>query len=65
MDRQKFEQYCATIFCVKLGKSTIVAYERACGEHSLSRAQMFRWDKFFLEGQEQVEDESFRGRRKV
>ena len=31
--------------------------QRACGEHSLSRAQVFRWHKSFLEGREQVEDE--------
>ena len=60
MDRQKFEQHCAIKFCVKLGESTIVTYEklqRAYGEHSLSTAQVFRWRKSFLEGREQVEDE--------
>ena len=31
--------------------------QRAYGEHSLSRAQVFRWHKPFLEGREQVEDE--------
>jgi len=53
MDRQKFEQHCAIKFCVKLGESTTVTYEklqRANGEHSLSRAQVFRWHKSFLEG---------------
>jgi len=38
-----------------------VTYEklqRAYGEHSLSRAQVFRWHKSFLEGREQVEDET-------
>ena len=61
MDRQKFEQRCAIKFCVKLDKSAAVTYEklqRTYGEHSLSRAQVFRWHKSFLEGQEQVEDES-------
>ena len=60
MDRQKFEQSCAIKFCVKLGESATVTYEklqRAYGEHSLSRAQVFRWHKSFLEGREQVEDE--------
>ena len=59
MDWQKFEQHYAIKFCVKLGKSTTVTYEklqRAYGEHSLYRAQVFRWHKSFLEGQEQVED---------
>jgi len=65
MDRQKFEQRCAIRLCVKLGESATVTYEtlqRAYGEHSLSRAQVFRWHKSFLEGREQVEDESFAGR---
>ena len=65
MDRQKFEQRCAIKFCVKLDESATVTYEklqRAYGEHSLSRAQVFRWQKSFLEGQEQVEDEPRAGR---
>ena len=52
MDRQKFEQRCAIKFCVKLGESANVIYEkleRAYGEHSLSRVQEFRWHKSFLE----------------
>ena len=59
MDRQKFEQSCAIKFCVKLGESATVTYvklQRVYGEHSLSRAQVFRWHKSFLEGREQVED---------
>ena len=65
MDRQKFEQRCAIKFCLKLSKSATVTYEklqRAYGEHSLSRAQVFRWHKSFLEGREQVEDEPRAGR---
>ena len=52
-------------FCVKLGESATVTYEklqRAYGEYSLSRAQVFRCHKSFLEGQEQVEDEPHAGR---
>ena len=59
MDRQKFEQSCAIEFYVKLGESATVGYEklqRAYGEHSLSRAQISRWHKFFLEAREQMED---------
>ena len=65
MDRQKFEQSCAIKFCVKLGESAAVTYEklqRTYGEHSLSRAQVFRRHKSFLEGREQVEDEPCAGR---
>ena len=36
--------------------------QRAYEEHSLSRAQVFRWHKSFLEGREQVEDEPREGR---
>ena len=65
MDRQKFEQSCAIKFCVKLDESATVTYEklqRAYGEHSLSRAQVYRWHKSFSEGREQVEDEPRAGR---
>ena len=51
MDGQKFEQCCAIKFCVKLGESATVTYEklqRAYGEHSLSRAHVFRWHESFL-----------------
>ena len=61
MDGQKFEQRCAIKCCVKLGESATVNYEnlqRAYGEHSLSRAQVFRWHKSFLEGREQLEDKA-------
>ena len=59
MDRQTFEQRCVIKICVKLGESTTVTYEklqRAYGEHSLFRSQVFRRHKSFLEGREQVED---------
>jgi len=59
MDQQKFEQRFTIKFFVKLGESATVTYEklqRVCGEHSLSRAQVFRRHKSFLEGREQVED---------
>jgi hypothetical protein len=65
MDKRKFEQRCAIKFCVKFGEYATVAYEklqRAYGEHSLYRAQVFRWHKSFLEGREQVEDEPRTGR---
>ena len=65
MDRQNFEQSCAIRICVKLGEFATVNYEklqRAYGEHSLSRAQVIRWHKSFLESQEQVEYEPRVGR---
>ena len=68
MDRQKFEQSCAIKFCVKFGESATVTYgklQRAYGEHSLFRAQVFRWHKSFLEGREQVEDELRAGRPSI
>ena len=65
IDRQKFEQRCAIKFCLKLGETATVTYEnlqRAYGQHSLSRAQVFRWYKSFLEGREQLEVEPRAGR---
>jgi len=65
MNGQKFEKSCAIKFCVKIGESATVTYEklqRAYGEHSLSRAQVFRWHKSFLECREQVEEELCAGR---
>jgi len=65
MDLQKFEQCCAIKFSVKFGEFPTVTYEklqRAYGEHSLSRAQVFRWHKSFLDGREQVEEEPRAGR---
>ena len=65
MDRQNLEQGCAIKFCVKLGESANVIYEklqRAYGDNSLSRAQVFRLHKSFLEGREDVEDEPRAGR---
>ena len=56
MDQQKFEQSCAIKFCVKLGESTTVTYEKLQRAYEESRAQVFRWHKSFLEGRKQVED---------
>ena len=61
----KVWQRCAIKFCLKLGESATVTYEklqRAYGEHSLSRAQVIKWHKSFLESREQVEDETRAGR---
>jgi len=65
VELKKFEQSCAIKFCVKLGESATVTYkklQRGYGEHSLSRAQVFRWHESFLEGREVVEDEPHAGR---
>jgi len=68
MGRQKFEQSCAIKFCVKLGESAAVTYEklqRSYGEHFLSRSQVFRWHKSILEGREPVGDEPRAGRHSI
>ena len=65
MDQRKFEQSSVIKFCVKLGESLTMTYEklqRFYGEHSLYRSQVFRWHKSILEGREQVEDETRAGR---
>ena len=52
-------------FCVKLNENATETYEklkRAYGEHALSRTQIFRWHKAFLDGHESVEDEPRSGR---
>ena len=60
MDRQTFEQCFANKFCVKLANSLLwlmKSLQMAYGEHSQTMAQVFRWQKSFMEGREQVEDE--------
>jgi len=52
-------------FCVKLNENTTETYKklkRAYGEHALSKTQIFRWHKAFLDGRESVEDEPRSGR---
>ena len=59
------EQRYAIKFCVKLGHSateTLAMLEKAFGEDTLSRAQVFRWHKTFKEGRENAEDEERSGR---
>ena len=65
MEQRNLEQRYAINFCVKLGEPASVTFEKlkqAYGELSLSRAQVFRWHKSFLEGREHVEDEPRSGR---
>ena len=60
MEKQNLEQRCAIKFCVKLNENATETYEklrRAYGEHALSRTQVFRWHKAFLDGRKSVEDE--------
>ena len=59
MEKRNLEQRCAIKFCVKLNENAAETYEklrRAYGEHALSRTQVFRWHKAFLDGRESVED---------
>ena len=59
MEKQNLEQRCAIKFCVKLNENATETYEklrRAYGEHAISRTQVFRWHKAFLDGRESVED---------
>lgn len=65
MEHRNLEQRCAIKFCAKLGESASVTFEKlkqVYGEQCLSRAQVFRWHKSFLEGREHVEDEPRSGR---
>lgn len=59
--REKCKQCCSIRFCVKLAETTTVTYEmlqRTYAEHSWSWAYVFRWQKCFLAGQEDVDDEA-------
>lgn len=57
MKQRNLEQRCAIKFCVKLRELASVMFEKlGLWEHSLYRAQVFRWHKSFLESREQVED---------
>ena len=65
MEKQNLRQRCVIKFCVKLNENVTETYEklkRACGELALSRTQVFRGHKAFLDGLESVEDESHCGR---
>ena len=65
MEKRNLEQRCAIKFCVKPNENATETNEnlkRAYGEHALSRAQVFRWHKAFLDGHESVEDEPRSGR---
>jgi len=65
MEECNFEQRCAIMFCVKLGETGIVTFNKlkqAYGEHALSRSQVLKWYKAFSEGRESIKDEPRSGR---
>ena len=65
MEERNIEQQCAIKFCVKLGETSIETFNKlkqAYGEHALSRSQVFKWYKAFLEGRESIKDEPSSGR---
>ena len=65
MEKRNLKQRCLIKFCVILNENTTETYEKliqAYREHALSRAQIFKWHKAFLDGRESVEDEPRSGR---
>jgi len=55
MEKQNLKQRCVIKFCVKPNENATETYEklkRAYEEHALSRTQVFRWQKAFLDGRE-------------
>ena len=65
MEKRNLEQRWAIKFCVKLNENATETYETlrmAYGENALSRTQVFRWRKAFLDGRESVDDEPRCGR---
>jgi hypothetical protein len=60
MEKNNVERCYAIKLCVKLEDSATDTYEKiqkAFGNDSLSRAQVFRWHKDFVNGRETVKDE--------
>ena len=61
MEKRNLEQCCAIkFFCVKLNENATETYEklkRAYGQHAVSRTQVFKWHKAFLDGRDSVQDE--------
>ena len=65
MEERNFEKRCAIKFCVQLGETGIETFNKqkqAYGEHDLSRSQVFKWFKAFLEGRKSIKDEPRSGR---
>jgi len=65
MEKRNLQQRCAIKFCVKLNENVTETYKKlqmAYGEHAVSRTQVFRWHKAFLDGRECVEDDPRSGR---
>ncbi|GFV53784.1 uncharacterized protein TNCV_3231131 [Trichonephila clavipes] len=68
MSDNNFKQRSAIKFCFRLGHNVTVTFaklQQAYGDSVLSRAQVFRWFKTFLEGKESIEDEPRGGRPPV
>ncbi|GFS61027.1 uncharacterized protein FLJ37770 [Trichonephila inaurata madagascariensis] len=59
MEQRNLEQRWAIKFCVKLGESASVAFQKLKQAYGniLFRDEVFRWYKSFLEGRKHVEEE--------
>ena len=65
MEKRNLEQRWAIKCCVELNENATETYEklrRTYGKHAVSKTQVFRWHKAFLDGRESVEDEPRWGR---
>ena len=65
MEKRNLEESCATKFCFRLKENATETYEKlqqAYGDHAVSRAQVYRRHKAFLDGRLSVEDETCSGR---
>lgn len=65
MSDMNFGKRCIIKFCSRLGHSVLEIFEnfqQVYEDNILSRAQVFRWLKTFLEGRESMEDEPCSGR---
>jgi len=65
MEKRNLEQRWAIKFCIKRTENATETYEKLkwdYGEHAVSRTQVFRWHKAFLDGRKSVEVEPRSGR---
>jgi hypothetical protein len=64
----KLEQRVCIKFCVKLGKSATETFEmikKTFEDEAMSRSKIFEWHKRFIEGREDINDDSHAGRSSI
>jgi hypothetical protein len=60
MKDRNWEKWKNIKFCVKIGKSateTLALLTLAYGEYAMNKSSVFEWHKWFMEGQNDVQDD--------